>query len=426
MTTGPELLLEPLSTPDVMAAKMLIPFGSAADPEGQRGVHQLLASVLSRGCGPHDHLQLADLVEGSGAGLRCEAHEDGLLISLRCASSDATELMPLMAWMVTAPHLVESQITLERNLSLQALQRQREDPFHCAFDGWRQVAYGNGGYGHDPLGLETDVANLDRDALQPLAEGMKRSPAVLAVAGLWPKQLESELMQWPGFRDWSSSSGEPFVAPGVTQSIGETRRETLISQPLATEQVVIMLGQPTVPHGHDDDLPLRLLQCHLGVGMSSLLFRRLREEHGVAYDVGVHLPCRVQQAPFVMHASSGEERSELSLRLLMESWQELLSDPLSDADLDLAKCKYLGQMAHGRQTSSQRAERRVQLRGLGLQNDHDDRCRQAVESLTSTDLIRVAQEHLQAPRLSLCGPSDRLTALERVWSNLTIQGAESG
>ena len=31
-----------------------------------------------------------------------------------------------------------------------------------------------------------------------------------------------------------------------------------------TEQVVMMLGQPTIPHGHPDALGLRLLQCHLG------------------------------------------------------------------------------------------------------------------------------------------------------------------
>ena len=96
MTAGPQLLLEPLATPDVMAAKLLIPCGSASDPQGQRGAHQLLASVLSRGCGPHDHRQLADLVEGCGAGLRSEAHEDGLLLSLRCTSSDAIELMPVL------------------------------------------------------------------------------------------------------------------------------------------------------------------------------------------------------------------------------------------------------------------------------------------------------------------------------------------
>ena len=64
-------------------------------------------------------------MEGRGAGLRSDAHEDGLLISLRCTSEDARELMPLLDWMVTDPHLATEQLELERSLSLQALQRQR-------------------------------------------------------------------------------------------------------------------------------------------------------------------------------------------------------------------------------------------------------------------------------------------------------------
>ena len=40
------LLIEPLSTPGVMAAKLLLPFGSVQDPPDQRGAHELLASLL--------------------------------------------------------------------------------------------------------------------------------------------------------------------------------------------------------------------------------------------------------------------------------------------------------------------------------------------------------------------------------------------
>ena len=69
----PDLILDPLATPGVLAAKALIRHGSASDPEGLRGAHQLLGSVLSRGCGPYGPIQLADLVEGCGAGLRCHA-----------------------------------------------------------------------------------------------------------------------------------------------------------------------------------------------------------------------------------------------------------------------------------------------------------------------------------------------------------------
>ena len=120
-----------------------------------------------------------------------------------------------------------------------------------------------------------------------------------------------------------------------------------------------------------------------------------------------------------MHASSGAERAELALQLLAESWRELACEPLSEADLELAKCKYLGQMAHGRQTSSQRAERRVQLRGLGLPDDHDERCREAVAAMTSEKLRKVAGNRLGSPCLSLCGPAERITELERVWTGIS-------
>ena len=69
---------------------------------------------------------LADLVEGRGAGLRGGAAEDGTLISLKCASDDATLLLPLLLQMVSSPWLVEDQITLERQLNLQTLQRQKD------------------------------------------------------------------------------------------------------------------------------------------------------------------------------------------------------------------------------------------------------------------------------------------------------------
>ena len=95
--------------------------------------------------------------------------------------------------MVNEPHLADDQLTLERHLSLQALQRQQEDPFQLAFDGWRQLAYGDGGYGHDSLGLAEELAGLGPSALRPLHQALTSSRGVLAVAGQWPSTQESQL-----------------------------------------------------------------------------------------------------------------------------------------------------------------------------------------------------------------------------------------
>ena len=411
--SNPELLVEPVSTPGILAAKLLLPFGSAEDPAGSRGAHDLLASLLSRGCGQHNHLELADLVEGCGAGLRCDAQEDALVLSLRCTVEDAEHLLPLLAQMVRAPHLEPDQVALERSLTIQALQRQREDPFHCATTGWRQLTYGSGGYGHDPMGIAEELVDLDQTALLPLAKRLPEAPCVLALAGSVPPHLVDQLHSVEDFRNWPKGRAkDPAGRRPYAEGVGT---ETIQLEPMETEQVVLMLGQATLGHGHPDELALRLLQCHLGVGMSSLLFQRLREDHGVAYDVAAHFPALAGPAPFVLMASSVEERSELALDLLLNIWDELREQPLSEAALELARAKYIGQLARGLQTCSQRAERRVQLKAQGLPEDHDQRCVDALTGLTPSDICNAAARWLGAPKLSLCGTAGALQQLERRW-----------
>ena len=170
-----EIAYAPSKLHGITSAKLWVKGGSREDPKEQKGAHQLLASVLSRGCGPYTESSLADLIEGCGSGLRCDVNEDGFLITLKCSEEDAKELIPIIGWMINDPHLAEDQILLEKELTLQALQRQRENPFHLAYDGWRKLAYGDGPYGHDPLGLAKHLIQINRNDLIPLAKRLKKS-----------------------------------------------------------------------------------------------------------------------------------------------------------------------------------------------------------------------------------------------------------
>ena len=415
MNPASDLILDPHTTAGVLAAKLWIRRGSACDPPQQRGAHQLLGSLLSRGCGPYGPMELADLVEGSGAGLRCDTNEDGLLISLKCRDNDAERLLPVIGWMVHQPHLLPDQVELEKELSLQALVRQKEDPFHLAYDGWRTLAYGSRGYGHDPLGVTDDLDKLERDQLVALAKQLDGASSVLAMSGTIPEALLNLLNDHEAFQSQAASSATDNGSQDQAIVSSEDRPQNLCLRVQNTEQVVMMLGQPSLPHGHADDPALRLLQAHLGQGMSSLLFRRLREEHGVAYDVGVHYPARAEASPFVFHAATSVDKASLTLSLLHESWNELCSTPLTEADLQLARVKVRGQLAHGSQTTCQRAERRAQLRGLGLPDDYDQRSLAVMDALDANAVQDAAQRHLGHPLLSLCGPETSLRALGDQW-----------
>ena len=395
--------------PAILSAKLWLRGGSGDDSEGERGAAQLLAGVLSRGCGPYSGDALADLVEGCGAGLRCEAAEDGTLISLKCASEDAPQLLPLLLQMVLSPWLVDDQIALERQLNLQTLQRQREDPFQLAHDQLRAQLYGQGPYGHDPLGVEAELRELGRPQLQQRAQGLGRDGAVLVVAGEIPADVEQLLLSGAEGSRWSVPAPQRQAGPAGVQD------PSVASSLDETEQLVLMLGASTTPLGGEHALALRLLHCHLGIGMSSRLFVVLREEQGLAYDVGVHHPARRGDAPFVFHLSSSTDRAAEACRSLLDEWQRLLEQPISAEELQLAVAKFRGQEALGRQTSSQLADRLALVLGHGLPADFADRCLEQAEQLSPDDLLQAARALLRRPSLSLCGPQQALEAAERVW-----------
>jgi zinc protease len=402
----------------LLAARLWIRGGSSQDPQGQRGAMQLLAGTMTRGAGELDADGLAELVEGRGAALRAEAGEDALVISLKCASADGADLLPLLIQMVTAPGLEASQVELERDLNLQSLQRQQEDPFQLAHDRLRQQLYGQGPYGHDPLGVEEDLQGLQAEHLRPLVAGLGSEGAQLVLCG----DLHDALLQCLQ----ATLQGRPLSTRATQRREGPAADpgELLGLQEQDTEQLVLMLGCATVPLGHEDALALRLLQAHLGMGMSSRLFVLLREERGLAYDVGVHMPARCGATPFVWHLSTSAERAAEACSCVLEEWQRLLHEPLSQQELNLARAKFRGQDAMGRQTCGQLADRQALVLGYGLGQDHVQQCLERAEQLQPLQLLEAAQRWLTQPHLSLCGPAAALSSAERAWQSR--QGALAG
>jgi len=399
--------------PELLSARLVVRGGSAADPPDRRGAHQLLAGLMGRGCGDLGAEALADLVEGAGAGLRAEASEDSLVLALKCAAPDAAMLLPLLLQMVRLPRMEPDQLELERQLNLQTLQRQREDPFQLAHDLLRRQLYGRGPYGHDPLGVEEELQRIEQADLQPLVRGLGQQGAVLVLCGELPDDplplLESAVAGEPWNTHLPEASGRELAAEGPAD------RPRLSQLEQDTEQLVLLLGCRTLPFGHDDTLCLRLLQAHLGVGMSSRLFITMREERGLAYDVGVHLPARSAGAPFVMHLSTSAERAEEACACLLEEWMRLLETPLSREELELALAKHRGQDAMARQTCGQIAERSALLLSQGLAADHFERGLIRAEGLSPDALQQAARRWLQNPSLCLVGPGEALEAAGRAW-----------
>ena len=407
------IILDKLDSKNIMSAKLWIEDGSRKDPKDKRGIHQLLTSTMLRGCGPYDNKQIAAIVENCGANLNCDTYEDGLLISLKCVETDAYKLLPLIGWMITKPILQIDQLELEKDLTIKAIKRQKESTYQLAFDGWRKMVYGDGPYGHDPLGSIDDINKINKEHILPIASSLIQRKKNLVISGKFPINLKNYIENTIEFKGISNHN-KAFKNINKIETLSK-HRSSICTHSLNTKQVILLLGKATIRYDNKSDILLRLLSCYLGYGMSSLLFKVLREKYGVVYEAGIYHPIREKQTPFIMHASTSEEKGIITLQLLKECWEKVINSEISPEELDLVKIKYRGQMAHSLQSISQRAEHKAHLLGIGLTKDHDKEILQRLESITSKEIKDAANRYLKNPLLSVCSNKEVIRKIFKDW-----------
>ncbi len=412
-----KIVLDKCNSKKIIAAKLWIEDGSRADPINKKGIHQILSSTILRGCGPYKNEKLAEIVEAAGANLNCDTYEDGLLISLKCIESDAYKLFPLIGWMITKPLLQPDQIELEKDLTIKAIKRQKESTYQLAFDGWREMIYADSPYGHDPLGSINDINKISRLDLLKVADSLIHRKKFLVISGESLFNIYDYIKDSCAFERLKKTNlDENKISPNNKKLVSlYKQKKRICTKGIETEQVILLLGKATINYDSKSDLLLRLISCYLGYGMSSLLFKVLREKYGVVYEAGIYHPIRENQTPFIMHASTTEDKAILTLKLLNECWGKLIDNELSAEELDLLKMKYRGQIAHSLQSVSQRAEHKAHLLGLGLKKDHDKEILLRLESINSKEIKDAANIYLKNPSLSVCSKNEVIQKIIKEW-----------
>mgnify|MGYP001424997441 CR=1 FL=1 len=410
------IIIDKFNSKNILAVKLWIQDGSRADPKDKKGIHQILSSTMLRGCGPYKNKKMSEIVESCGANLNCDTYEDGILISLKCIESDAHKLIPLIGWMITKPILEKDQIDLEKDLTIKAIKRQHESAYQQAFDGWRKMIYTDSPYGHDPLGLIDDIKKIERDHLIPLSKSLIYRKKTLVISGKVPLDLNLYIKDSIAFKNINENDSYKSKEKNMNFFNDIYIQEGKITtKTINTKQVILLLGKATIRYDNESDIMLRLLSCYLGYGMTSVLFKILREKHGVVYEAGVYHPIRENKAPFIMHASTTEDKAIVTLKLLKECWESVIQNEISEEELVTLKIKYKGQIAHSLQSISQKAEHKAHLLGIGLREDHDKKMLLRLENISGNDIKKAASIYLKKPSLSVCSSNEVINKIRTFW-----------
>src|SRR5437660_4382315 len=114
-----------------------------------------------------------------------------------------------------------------------------------------------------------------------------------------------------------------------------------------TEQANICLGTLGIAYASSDYYAFMLANAILGDGMSSRLFQTIREEQGLAYDIGSYFNSYYETGDLVVNAGVDPSQIEPAIRAIIGELEALCETPVPADELSRIKAYVRGNMILG-------------------------------------------------------------------------------
>ena len=400
------LLVTPNPTADIVAARLFLKAGMRRETLHNWGISHLVASVITKGTDQYSAQEIAQVVESAGASLGTDSSPDYFLLSLKTVSEDFGPILELAANILRSPTFPEPELETERTITLQAIRARKEQPLSNALRPLRHAIHGEHPYAQTSYGtLETVDAIASRDLQNFHHAYFRPDEIVISIAGKMTLDQAQDYVE-ASFGSWKNtaipSHQETPKRPSSPEHI------QILTDVQDTQQTIIALGYPAVSVHHSDYLGLKFLMTYLCNGMSSRLFSELREKQGLAYEVSGFYPTRQDRAHFVTYLGTTPNNAERAFTQMRGELERLADGAMTAEDLAIAKRKWAGQYALGKQTNSQIAQIFGWYEILGLGYDYDQSFLKMMTAFPLEDVHRIAQTYFAQPICSVVGPADSI------------------
>jgi predicted Zn-dependent peptidase len=384
--------------------------GSRLESVAQAGVAHFMEHITFKGTKAYPSTRaISEAIEGVGGSFNAATDRESTVYWVRVPQREAERAMDVLGELIVRPNLDAKEIEGERNVIIEEIRSYQDDPAEYAQMLFQTALFGEGPLGREICGDEPGIRALPEATIRDFW-GTTYRPAntVIAVAGDIDHARAVELAA----AAFGTGNGAiPGYDPAPLLPAGERTR----LGKRQTSQAQLVVGLPALRRDHPDSWALALLNTILGDGMSSRLFLSVREERGLAYDIGSGLVDYADAGAIEISAGVDPAGLREALGAILDELVRLRDDLVPAEELDKAK-RYLSGGLELRMDET----RHVASWIGGQEALHDrvltiDEALAQIEAVTAEDIARVAGDLIRDDglRLSAVAPARYLRGLER-------------
>ncbi len=412
LDSGLRVVTTPVPTAQSVSVNVFVGAGSRGESQRTKGLAHFLEHMVFKGTDKRPTaIAIAEAIEGAGGVLNAYTSKELTCFWNHVPFDRLQVAMDVLTDMLANSLLNQQEIDRERSVVQQEIRRTRDQPAARCSELLGHTLFGDQPLGWPTTGTEETVADLQRrDFLAWLDTWYGLGNIVLSVAGRTSHDVLVRLAQ--SFFGDGRTGEAPKVAP-VNEHL-PARRVTSDSRPIS--QTNLALGLPALRRDDPDRYVLQVLTSLLGRGMSSRLFKEVRERRGLAYSVSSSVSRHKDTGVFAVAAGVSPEKLTEATTVILKELARVTQEAVPEDELTKARDYTAGSFRLSLETPMALAQRAgEQLLTLG-EIEPIETTVERIQSVSAEDLLRVAQRVLvpEKTALAVVGPDlddERLLAL---------------
>jgi predicted Zn-dependent peptidase len=384
--------------------------GSRHEGPGQAGVAHFMEHITFKGTAAYPTTRvISEAIEGVGGSFNAATERESTVYWVRVPARQAARGVDVLGELIVRPKLEDAEIDHERTVIIEEIRSYLDDPSEYAQILLQQALFGPGAMGREICGDEADVRTLPEQTIRDFWSATYRpTNIVVAVAGDLDHDAALDLVgssfgRGDGAR--TAFAAAPALPAGERYLLGHRD----------ASQAQLAIAVPAYRRDHPDAWPLAVLNGVLGDGMSSRLFLSVREERGLAYDVGSGVTEYADAGSLAIYAGVDPKGLEAALQAILAELERLRDEPVPADELARAKAYLSGGLELRMDDSRHVAS------WLGGQEALHDRVLSLEEALAAIDMVeardvqRVAMELFRDNllRMAVVAPAGHGAKLDR-------------
>ena len=384
-----KLLLTENDANDILAIEILIKGGCFL--EKIPGTAMLTAGLMKQGSDKYTSAELAKLLDENGIKISFSSASDYFIVSLLTTKSKEEAALDILDEVINHPKFDDYELEKKRAEILQKIKQSEDEPLMLAVDELKALIYANSVYGNSNSVIEKSLPKITRNDIIEFYNNLFNSKNIIISAN---GKINEELLINKFSNMFTEKQGQEFDYSKVNIVPLAQYKENFTHKPeLKTSWIV--LGWRTDGILNEKDYAVfEVIDTILGSGMSSRLFRNIREQEGLAYQLGSSYSPKVKAGAFLSYIGTNPKTVEHSKNKILEEIERIKKEFVSEKELRDAKDRIAGSYIIGLETNAEKATMSAYDELLGKNLYRNGEYLKLIDSVTVSDIIETANKYL--------------------------------